>query len=103
MSKTILITGAGSGFGEGAAIGLARNGHQVIATAEISPQVAALRRKVAHIERMELRLGESKRQLHALIRKIESKPKGVSCAGNAKRLLKEFAESKPRRDDVPAA
>ncbi|MPY88396.1 MAG: SDR family oxidoreductase [Luteitalea sp.] len=46
MSKTILITGAGSGFGEGAAIGMARNGHQVIATAQISPQVAALRRKV---------------------------------------------------------
>jgi NAD(P)-dependent dehydrogenase (short-subunit alcohol dehydrogenase family) len=46
MSKTILITGAGSGFGEGAAIGMARNGHHVIATAQISPQVAALRRKV---------------------------------------------------------
>jgi NAD(P)-dependent dehydrogenase (short-subunit alcohol dehydrogenase family) len=46
MSKTILITGAGSGFGEGAAIGLAKKGHQVIATAQISPQVASLRRKV---------------------------------------------------------
>jgi len=46
MAKTILITGAGSGFGEGAAIGMARNGHEVIATAQISPQVAALRRKV---------------------------------------------------------
>jgi NAD(P)-dependent dehydrogenase (short-subunit alcohol dehydrogenase family) len=46
MAKTILITGAGSGFGEGAAIGMARNGHTVIATAQISPQVAALRRKV---------------------------------------------------------
>lgn len=46
MPKTILITGAGSGLGEGAAIGLARKGHNVIATAEISPQVAALRRKV---------------------------------------------------------
>ena len=49
MSKTILITGAGSGFGEGAAIGMARNGHHVIATAQISPQVAALRRKVAEL------------------------------------------------------
>src|SRR5215470_16305275 len=46
MAKTILITGAGSGFGEAAAIGLARNGHDVIATAQISPQVAALRAKI---------------------------------------------------------
>jgi NAD(P)-dependent dehydrogenase (short-subunit alcohol dehydrogenase family) len=45
-SKTILITGAGSGLGEGAAIGMAAKGHQIIATAQISPQVAALRRKV---------------------------------------------------------
>ncbi|WP_457325168.1 SDR family oxidoreductase [Roseateles sp. P5_E11] len=46
MSKTILITGAGSGFGEGTAIGLARLGHQVIATCQIASQVAQLRRKV---------------------------------------------------------
>lgn len=46
MAKKILITGAGSGFGEGAAIGMAKNGHEVIATAQISPQVAALRAKV---------------------------------------------------------
>ena len=49
MSKTILITGAGSGFGEGAAIGIARNGHDVIATAQISPQVAALRSKAVEL------------------------------------------------------
>jgi NAD(P)-dependent dehydrogenase (short-subunit alcohol dehydrogenase family) len=45
MSKTILITGAGSGFGEAAAIGMARNGHTVIATAQFSPQVTPLREK----------------------------------------------------------
>ncbi|WP_413726711.1 SDR family oxidoreductase [Sodalis sp. RH16] len=45
MIKTILITGAGSGFGEAAAIGLARNGHNVIATAQLSPQVTPLREK----------------------------------------------------------
>jgi len=45
-SKTVLITGAGSGFGEAAALGLAQRGHPIIATAQISPQVAALRRKV---------------------------------------------------------
>ena len=47
MSKTILITGAGSGFGEGAATGMAKTGHNVIATAQILSQVAALRRKAA--------------------------------------------------------
>jgi NAD(P)-dependent dehydrogenase (short-subunit alcohol dehydrogenase family) len=56
MSKTILITGAGSGFGEGAAIGMARNGHQVIATAQISPQVAAFRRKVDELGLKNLRV-----------------------------------------------
>jgi NAD(P)-dependent dehydrogenase (short-subunit alcohol dehydrogenase family) len=44
--RTILITGAGSGLGEGAAIGLAREGHQVIAAAQGWPQVTALRSKV---------------------------------------------------------
>lgn len=50
MSKTILITGAGSGLGEGAAIGLAKNGHTVIATAESWPQVTALRDKAAAMD-----------------------------------------------------
>jgi NAD(P)-dependent dehydrogenase (short-subunit alcohol dehydrogenase family) len=45
MAKTILITGAGSGFGEAAAIGMAKNGHNVIATVQVSPQVTPLREK----------------------------------------------------------
>jgi NAD(P)-dependent dehydrogenase (short-subunit alcohol dehydrogenase family) len=45
MSKTILITGAGSGFGEGAAIGMAKNGHNVIATVQVSPQVTPCGRR----------------------------------------------------------
>jgi NAD(P)-dependent dehydrogenase (short-subunit alcohol dehydrogenase family) len=45
VPKTILITGAGSGLGEGAAIGMARNGHNVIATVQVSPQVTPLREK----------------------------------------------------------
>ena len=37
--KRILIIGAGSGFGEGASIGLAQNGHEVIAGVQISPTI----------------------------------------------------------------
>jgi NAD(P)-dependent dehydrogenase (short-subunit alcohol dehydrogenase family) len=54
--KTILITGAGSGFGEAAAIGLAQLGHQVIATVQFSPHVSALRRKAAELKLTNLRV-----------------------------------------------
>ncbi|MER5791785.1 SDR family oxidoreductase [Streptomyces sp. NPDC001980] len=49
--KKILITGAGTGLGRGTVIGLARAGHQVIATTEIWSQVTELRR---HIEELGL-------------------------------------------------
>jgi NAD(P)-dependent dehydrogenase (short-subunit alcohol dehydrogenase family) len=49
MPKTILITGAGSGFGEGTALGLARDGHHVIAAAQHWPQVTQLREKVTKL------------------------------------------------------
>jgi NAD(P)-dependent dehydrogenase (short-subunit alcohol dehydrogenase family) len=39
----ILITGAGTGFGRGAALGLARAGHHVVASCEIWSQVRGLR------------------------------------------------------------
>ena len=43
MKKTVLVTGAGSGFGRGVALGLAARGHQVIAGCHIWPQVWELR------------------------------------------------------------
>jgi NAD(P)-dependent dehydrogenase (short-subunit alcohol dehydrogenase family) len=48
MSKTVLITGAGSGFGRGAAVALATRGHTVIATVETAEQAAEL--SAAHPE-----------------------------------------------------
>ncbi|MGF6212647.1 SDR family oxidoreductase [Comamonas sp. 4034] len=47
MPQKILITGASSGFGRGAAIELARLGHKVTATAETWPQVRTLRADAA--------------------------------------------------------
>jgi NAD(P)-dependent dehydrogenase (short-subunit alcohol dehydrogenase family) len=43
MTKTVMITGAGSGFGKGASLALAARGHKVIATTETDDQAAALR------------------------------------------------------------
>ena len=53
MSKTILVTGAASGFGRGVAWGLARNGHKVIAGCQIWPQVCELR-NAAKVDDVEL-------------------------------------------------
>lgn len=43
MGKSVMITGAGSGFGLGAARALAARGHSVIATTETDDQAASLR------------------------------------------------------------
>ncbi|RKL66080.1 short-chain dehydrogenase [Salipaludibacillus neizhouensis] len=53
MAKTIFITGAGTGLGKGTAIGLAKEGHHVIASVEIYPQVTSLR-EAAEAEGVEL-------------------------------------------------
>lgn len=61
MFKTILITGAGSGFGKAAALGMAKNGHSIIATTHVSSQVTPLREEAAalglnsfRVERLDL-------------------------------------------------
>lgn len=47
----------------------------------------ALEQKVADIEALQRRLSQNKRQLLALISDIRSRPDGLDCAANAKRLL----------------
>ena len=54
--KRILISGAGSGFAEGAAIGLAREGHDVIAGVQIWPQATQLRLKAEEFGLKNLRV-----------------------------------------------
>jgi NAD(P)-dependent dehydrogenase (short-subunit alcohol dehydrogenase family) len=49
MTKTILVTGAGSGFGKGAALGLAKDGYNIIATVHVASQVTPLREEAKAI------------------------------------------------------
>jgi short-subunit dehydrogenase len=54
MSKSVLITGAGSGFGKGTALALAAKGHKVIATTETQDQANALRNEAPQVEVIKL-------------------------------------------------
>lgn len=49
MTKTVMITGAGSGFGKGASLALAARGHHVIATTETDAHADALRAEAPHL------------------------------------------------------
>ena len=48
--KTVLITGAGSGFGKATALALVARGHKVIATTETQSQADALRAEAPQLE-----------------------------------------------------
>jgi DNA-binding transcriptional MerR regulator len=52
--------------------------------------LAGLKRKVAEIEDLRERLAQSKAQLLAIIETIESKPEGLTCDDNKRRVLKRF-------------
>ena len=52
--KTVLITGAGSGFGKATALALAARGHKVIATTETQSQADALRAEAPQLEVVKL-------------------------------------------------
>jgi NAD(P)-dependent dehydrogenase (short-subunit alcohol dehydrogenase family) len=56
MDKTVMITGAGSGFGKGASLALAARGHHVIATTETDAQATALRSEAPQltVERLDI-------------------------------------------------
>lgn len=75
MSKTFLITGAGSGFGYGVALDLAKLGHKVIAGCQVWPQVWALRKdaeeKGLELQTIKLDLGDEIDVNHALTFEID--------------------------------
>ena len=60
MAKTVMITGAGSGFGRGAALELAKRGHRVIAAVLDEQQAADLKKAEAKLEVVKLDITDPK-------------------------------------------
>jgi NAD(P)-dependent dehydrogenase (short-subunit alcohol dehydrogenase family) len=60
MATTVMITGAGSGFGRGASLALAGRGHRVIATTETDEQAEALRVEAPEltVEKLDITTGD---------------------------------------------
>src|SRR5438445_7514191 len=60
MTKTVLITGAGSGFGRGAAIELANRGHKVIAAVLNERQAAELKKAAPKLTVVKIDISKAK-------------------------------------------
>src|SRR5882762_2464178 len=60
MTKTVLITGAGSGFGRGTALQLAERGHKVIAAVLNDRQAAELKKAAPKLTVVKIDIGKAK-------------------------------------------
>jgi NAD(P)-dependent dehydrogenase (short-subunit alcohol dehydrogenase family) len=60
MPKTVMITGAGSGFGRGAALALAARGHKVIAAVLNDPQAKELKKAEPRLSVVKLDITKAK-------------------------------------------
>lgn len=54
--------------------------------------IEALSAKIASIETVERQLAQSKKALRELIKQIETKPAGIDCAENARRIIRKMAK-----------
>lgn len=52
--------------------------------------IGSLRRKVRHIEKLQVQLAESRAHLLELLTQIEAKPAGIDCTENARRVLSDL-------------
>jgi DNA-binding transcriptional MerR regulator len=62
--------------------------------------LASLKRKVAEIEALQLRLAQNRAQLLAVIAGMQSKPQGMDCDENAQRLIAGWQEGEADKAPV---
>lgn len=64
--------------------------------------ITMLRRKVADIEALQLRLAQSRAHLLALIEDIQARPDGIDCAANSRRVLDRVQRGELARPTLAA-